>query len=100
MARISARPFAIPGISGLVGPDAADGWVCYMGASVAEAAGTPGAARIRIRAGSLTGQIIDEVRLAASGSWVTWYAPHGIAVPGQIYVEVVAGITEGSVFVQ
>lgn len=100
MAHESTAPsYPIPAASGLVGPAGTDLMAKFMGYSVGENAGTPAAAKVRFRAGSLTGPVIAVSHVAASSSDTRWFGPCGIRAEGGIYVELVSGTVEGSVMI-
>lgn len=64
-----------------------------FGFSARETAGA--AAVFRLRDGGATGQILDTVGLAASGSTGDWYGPQGKRIPtGPLYLELVSGAAE------
>jgi len=68
-----------------------------MGISVRETAGAVSV--LRIRAGSITGIILDTISLAANESVTTWYGPMGKHCEGDLIEDTVSGAYEGSVFV-
>lgn len=64
--------------------------------SFAENAGTPAAARVLLRNGSSSGDVVVDVRLAASESkHVSYAAP--VFFPAGLYVQVSVGTVRGSV---
>jgi hypothetical protein len=88
-----ATPTNLPGASSAV--TSVDG--VLMGFSVREAAGTPAAAAMRLRAGSATGTILATVTLAAGESVRDWFGPNGITATGGVYFELVYGTITGGV---
>ena len=68
-----------------------------MGWSIRENAGTPAAAAVRLRDGS-GGQILASIGLAAGQSSAQTLQPLGVNFRTGIFVEIVAGSVEGSVF--
>jgi DNA uptake protein ComE-like DNA-binding protein len=88
----AARPTNLPGASGLVIAD-----TTLMGFSVREAAGTPAAAAMRLRAGTATGTILATVTLSAGESVRDWFGPSGIQAAGGVYLELLSGTITGGV---
>lgn len=85
---------SIPGASGLL--SLTTGSFCrYLGFCIRETAGTT--ATVRIREGSVTGKILDDIQLLANESARDWYGPQGIISQGDLYVQLVSGTVEGSV---
>lgn len=68
------------------------------GWSIRESAGTPAVATVLIRSGSLSGPIVAAIELVADGSSTEWFGPQGVQARGGLYVDVVAGAVEGSVY--
>jgi class 3 adenylate cyclase len=68
-----------------------------MGFSVREAAGTPAAAAMRLRAGTATGTILATVTLSAGESVRDWFGPSGIQAAGGVYLELLSGTITGGV---
>ncbi len=94
MATQAATSGALPGSSG-VAVNAGAGPVAYMGFSVRETAGA--AASFRLRDGTVTGNILESVGLAANQSTGDYYENGIIAETGQIYYEKITGTIEGCV---
>jgi|ERR1044072_3123782 len=69
------------------------------GMTIREVAGTPAAARINIRDGSVSGPILLAINLVASESVRDWFAPDGIRVNTGIYLQVLAGTVEGAIYI-
>lgn len=92
-----ATTVAVTG-SGAVGPTER-GTLVY-GWNFAENAGTPAAARVLLRDGGAGGEIVADIRLAASQSVGEDY-PHPLRCRSAsgFYVEVNAGTVRGSVYV-
>lgn len=67
------------------------------GYSIRESAATAAAAAVNLRRGTVAGQIIAVIELAANGS-VTDMWPGLVGATGGVYVEVVAGTVEGVLF--
>jgi hypothetical protein len=94
---MAASPFALSGADGARGPTVANIGSCvYMGITIRD---TGGGSVLRIRAGSVTGVILDAISLAANDSVTTWYGPQGKVAAGGIFEDFVSGAYEGSVFV-
>lgn len=71
------------------------GFNVYYGFGLRETAGATGV--VRIRAGSVTGTILDTIAFAANQSVAAWYGPDGIHCDGDLYCEVASGTIEGSI---
>jgi len=70
-----------------------------LGWSFREDAGTPAVATVRLFDGlDNTGTLIAAIELAESGSDHEWYGPQGVWVKVGVFVEKVAGTSEGSVY--
>ena len=82
---------AMPGASGVV---VTSDNVHYQGFAVCETGGA--VAQFRVRSGSVTGLILDTIKLLAGESASAWYGPQGIFADGGLYFEKVAGTIEGS----
>lgn len=90
----NAKPL-VAGLAGIVAPaNAALAKIHYRGCSVRETAGA--VAAVRIRAGSVTGTILDTVGLLAAGSFWSYY-DDGVWCDGDIFVEIVSGTVEGCI---
>jgi hypothetical protein len=90
-APVAVTAEAIPAVSGLLSATAP----CrYQGFTIAETAAA--AAKVRIRDGSATALILEDITLNASQSADDFYEI-GIAAPNGIYVEIVSGAVEGSI---
>ncbi|HJW61415.1 MAG TPA: hypothetical protein VJ931_17425 [Actinomycetota bacterium] len=90
-APVAVTAEAIPAVSGLISSVAP----CrYQGFTIAETAGAP--AQVRIRDGSATGTILENITLNATESADDFYEI-GVAAPSGIYVELVAGAVAGSI---
>lgn len=64
----------------------------------AENAGSPAAARVLLRDAGLSGDVVVDIRLAASDSKGGSYAAvPGFVFPNGVYVEVASGTVRGSV---
>lgn len=95
-----ANAYALPVADGFLvgtGPGSSTPQILY-GWSVHESSGTPAVASFLIRDGSVTGNIVAAVELAADGDDTVWFGDRGVRVPGGIFVDRVAGTVEGSVF--
>lgn len=88
---IAVAAEAIPGVSGLISTAAP---ARYQGFTIAETAGAP--AQVRIRDGSATGTILEQITLTALESADDFYDV-GIVAPSGIYVELVSGAVAGSI---
>lgn len=93
---MAAKPFAIPGSSGVVGPTTTNN-VLFHGFVVHETAGATAVARLR-DSGAVGGLIVGEISLAANASADLYNAD--ILCRGGLYFELVSGAIEGSVFVE
>lgn len=70
-----------------------------MGFSIREAAGTPAVATVIIRNGTAdTGAILAVIELAADASINLWFGPEGIDASLGIFVDRVAGTTQGAIY--
>lgn len=70
-----------------------------LGFSFRESAVTAAVATIIIRNGNdATDPIVAEIELAANASVTQWFGPNGIASAGGVFVDRVAGETEGAVY--
>jgi hypothetical protein len=87
----AAHPTNLPGASGLVIAE-----TTLMGFTSRETSGTA-TAFFRLRAGTVTGTILETVTLAAGESTSDWYGPSGIAAAGGVYYELVSGAVAGAV---
>lgn len=64
---------------------------------------TAGAAAVaKLRSGSATGQILDEISFAANESTGDWYAPVGkrVGASDAVYLEVVSGAVTVTAFIR
>lgn len=89
--------YPIPAESGTVGPAVDDVMAKLMGFSIGEDAGSPAAAKVRLREATSTGTILAVIDLEASSSSTKWFGPEGKRAIGGVYVELVSGTVEGSV---
>ena len=80
---------------------AVTGRCTLMGWSIHESAGSAAVASLILRDGtSASGAIVAVLELAADGDDHVWFGPDGIRVNGGLYVDRVAGSTEGAVFIR
>jgi hypothetical protein len=82
----------------LVNVDDNVGHVGFRGFSLSENATTAAAARVRLRQGTSTGDIVCTVRLAASGSSTVSHN-EAVYVNGDLYYELASGTVEGCIYV-
>ena len=94
---MAAVPIPLTGADGIRQAVPANGACVYMGITVASLGGA--AATLRIRAGSVTGPILDSFNLAVNDSVTTWYGPQGKLCNGPLFEDYGTGTYEGSVFV-
>jgi len=70
-----------------------------LGYSVTESAGSPAVASVILYDGTSTGgQIINRIKLAASGSANTWFGPQGIQFQAGLYVGALTGELVGTFY--
>lgn len=94
---MAAVAFPLGGADAARGPVlAADRDGIYMGITIRD---TGAGSVVRIRAGSVTGVILDTIALTAGDSVTTWYGPQGKLAQGGIFEDFVSGTYEGAVFV-
>lgn len=68
------------------------------GWSVGESDAAPAVASFLIRNGTVSGDIVAVVELAANGESTEWFGDEGIRVPDGIFIDRVAGTIQGSIF--
>lgn len=68
----------------------------YNGFSFRETGGV-GAAVIRVREGSATGDLLDTINIPSGTSKSEHYGTQGVSVDEGIYVEIVSGTVEGCI---
>lgn len=70
----------------------------FLGITVRETAGSTAAVRVYDNASAASGTILAVVALAANASQTVWFGPAGVRAANGIYVDIVSGAVEGSVF--
>lgn len=102
---MAVSAIALPGASGLIGPTVATagttvggGTVHFMGARVAETAGSPALAYVTFREGTATGKILYSIKVAASGQGGEM-TQDAIICNGQLYYKIESGAVTGTAYV-
>lgn len=104
MSSSNVVPFSLASGTADVDPDTAGnealkGELSFYGYSIRESATVAAVATVILRDGlDDTGKIVAVIELAANASTQAWHGPQGIRINKGLFVDRVAGETEGAVY--